>query len=614
MVEIEIDGKTCKADPDAMLIEAADAAGIYIPRYCYHKKLTIAANCRMCLVEMDKSKKPVPACATPVSDGMKVFTKSQLAKDAQRSVMEFLLINHPLDCPICDQGGQCELQDISMGWGAGDSQYQETKRSVTDEHFGSLVATEMTRCIHCTRCVRFSREIAGVHDIGATGRGEDTQIGTYVEKTMTSELSGNMIDLCPVGALTSRPFLYKARAWELQSHDAVAPHDCLGSNIHVHTRNGSVMRVVPRENELINENWLSDRDRFSYTALTHNNRLKTPLIKSGHGQWQSVTWEKALTYVAHNLQTVIESKGADQLGGLISPFSTLEECYLLQRLIRGLGSHHIDHRLRVHDVSRQAEAPLFPQLGMSISELQHHDTNLLIGSDIRYEQPLIAHRVRQVAHLGGVVMSVGLQLGHANFHLTETVIAEADGFVQAVAGILKALLRYKDNASGELTLLLRSVTPTDTDIAIAKQLHENEKVAILVGSDALHHPCAEQIKALVERLADYASANYGYLTDGPNSAGAWLAGAVPHRETAGQPIEDAGLDAQAMLKASLRAYFLFNVEPMDCFNAKLTQAALKQADFVVACSIFASDELRACGECIVTDCTLHGNIRYLCQY
>ncbi|MGI9301500.1 MAG: NADH-quinone oxidoreductase subunit NuoG, partial [Gammaproteobacteria bacterium] len=387
LVNLEINGKACQARRGAMIIEVADEAGIRIPRFCYHEKLSIAANCRMCMVEVEKAPKPLPACATPVGEGMKVYTQSPLAIGAQKSTMEFLLINHPLDCPICDQGGECELQDIAMGYGEDVSRYTEAKRVVKDKDIGPLVSTDMTRCIHCTRCVRFGEEIAGVRELGATGRGENMEIGTYIEKSMASEMSGNVIDLCPVGALNARPSRMAARAWELIQHASIAPHDSIGSNIYLHTLRGRVVRAVPRDNEEINETWISDRDRFSYTGLYSEDRLHAPQLKRD-GQWQTVDWETALKAVAAGLL----AQPAEEVGSLVAPNATLEEMYLLQKLLRGVRVGNIDHRLRQLDFSDQEHAPLFPWLGHPIADLENRDAVLLVGANVREEQPIAAHR------------------------------------------------------------------------------------------------------------------------------------------------------------------------------------------------------------------------------
>ncbi|MDP3686326.1 MAG: NADH-quinone oxidoreductase subunit NuoG, partial [Sulfurimicrobium sp.] len=367
--------------------------------FCYHKKLSIAANCRMCLVQVEKAPKPLPACATPVTDGMKVLTRSESAIRAQKGVMEFLLINHPLDCPICDQGGECQLQDLAVGFGGVASRYEEEKRVVANKELGPLISTDMTRCIHCTRCVRFGQEISGVMELGQAGRGEHSEIMPFVERTVDSELSGNMIDLCPVGALTSKPFRYTARAWELTRRASVSPHDSLGSNLAVHVKSNRVMRVVPRENESINECWLSDKDRYSYEALNSEQRLTQPMIKR-HGEWQECDWQTALEYVANGLKRIRDDHGADQIGALASPHSTLEELYLVQKLVRGLGSGNVDHRTRQSDFSADGATRGAPWLGQSIAAVQELDCILVVGSNLRKDHPLLAHRLRQAVKAG----------------------------------------------------------------------------------------------------------------------------------------------------------------------------------------------------------------------
>lgn len=395
-ITIEVDGKELSARKGQMIIEVTDANDIYIPRFCYHNKLSIAANCRMCLVEVEKAPKALPACATPVMEGMKIKTQSKAAVEAQKAIMEFLLINHPLDCPICDQGGECELQDLAMGYGQDVSRYQEKKRVVKDKNIGPLIQTDLTRCIHCTRCVRFGEEVAGLREMGATGRGENMTIGTYIEKSVDSEMSGNIIDLCPVGALTSKPFRYSARTWELIQRDTIAPHDCVGSNMHAHIKIDRLKRVVPANNEAINEVWLSDRDRFSYEGIYSDDRLTTPMIKK-NGEWQEVDWDVALTEVKNKLANILSSQTAESFGVIASPSSTLEELYLLQKICRALGSNNIDSRLRQSDLSDQDDAPVFPWLGMPIEYMETLNSALLIGSNIRKEQPILNHRLRKAA-------------------------------------------------------------------------------------------------------------------------------------------------------------------------------------------------------------------------
>jgi len=586
-IEIEIDGKKLQAKPNAMVIQVADEAGIYIPRFCYHKQLSIAANCRMCLVEVEKSPKPLPACATPVMAGMKVFTRSSKALAAQKAVMEFLLINHPLDCPICDQGGECELQDLSMGYGASQSYYTEGKRAVLDKYIGPLIETEMTRCIHCTRCVRFGAEIAGMRELGATGRGEHTEIGTYIEHAMKSEVSGNVIDICPVGALTSKPFRFTARPWELEQRPTISPHDCVGSNLNAHMRTGIVMRMVPRENMSINDMWISDRDRFSYEGLYHADRVTKPLIKQDN-VWKEVEWQVAIEFAAAGIQKVLLAEGSDHLGALISPSATLEECYLLQKLVRSLGSDNIDHRLRQVDFSDQKHLAMYPTLGMPISELEDCDAILLVGSNIQKEQPAASLKVRKAALKGANIMAVN-PLDYAfSFDVAEKQIVTPSEVALTLARIANALLQTTDvSIEADIKATLTTYPATKVDIAIAKKLQDAKKACVLIGNMAGNYPEAALIRALCQLITALSGAQLGFFTEGANAAGASIAGAVPHRGVAGASIEKAGLDAASMWKDPRKAYILFNIEPdLDCANPLAATNALQQADFVVSLSVF----------------------------
>ncbi len=590
MVNIEIDGKLVAAKDGAMVIEAADDAGIPIPRFCYHKKLSIAANCRMCLVEVEKAAKPLPACATPVTEGMKIYTKSPRALDAQKGVMEFLLINHPLDCPICDQGGECDLQEMALGYGASNSRFMENKRVVKDKDIGPLIATEMTRCIHCTRCVRFGEEIAGIKELGATGRGEHMEIGTYVEKALASEMSGNVIDLCPVGALTSKPFRYAARAWELARRDTVAPHDCIGSNLHVDVRGNQVMRFLPRENEEINETWISDRDRFSYEGLSSPDRLRVPMIKKD-GHWQETDWTTAFEFTVAGLKSVLTRHGAGQLGALISPIATTEEMYLTQKLVRSLGGSNVDHRLRQCDFSDQQRAPVHPWVGQAIADLEHVDAALLIGSNVRKEQPIAAHRLRMAALVGASVMFVNAADHEFNFPVKAKLISGVGGMERDLAGIAKALLKLTGGQSPEgLDALLAAVVVNDTYKVIAQQLHQANKATVLMGSQALAHPAMSTLRALAGVISQLSNAVFGYLPEAGNSVGGWLAGALPHRGAFGKSIATPGLNARAMLDSKLKAYLLHGIEPeFDCADPTAALTALNGADFVVSLSSYKSE-------------------------
>lgn len=570
-ITIEIDGDSYEADKGEMLIEVADRNSIRIPRFCYHKKLTVAANCRMCLVEVERAPKPLPACATPVMDGMKVMTHSALARRAQKSVMEFLLINHPLDCPICDQGGECELQDVAMGYGRDVSRFVERKRVVLDKDLGPLISTDMTRCIHCTRCVRFGEEIAGLPELGVTGRGENVQIGTFIEKNVDSELSGNVIDLCPVGALTNKPFRFKARTWEMQQHPAVSPHDGVGANMYVHVSRGRVMRAVPRENEAVNEVWLADRDRYSHTGLYSDDRLATPMIRED-GEWRECDWTEALEKTTSTLQGIVADHGADALGALASPASSVEELYLLQKLMRGVGCGNIDHRLRQSDFSDQDQFPAAPGLGMGVDELQAANAVLLVGSNARKEQPLVNHRLRKAVINGGAVMTLNPMDYGFNYPLAEQVTVGPAHY----ASRLQELAAASDAMAG-----------------IATRLKDAQSAVILLGPGVLNHPDAAHLRSLAAAAAAACGARLGFLVDGGNASGAWLAGAVPHRESGGEATSVTGIDARAMLEQPRKGYVLLGVEPeLDCSNSAQAMAAMDSAQSVIAITAYDSERLR----------------------
>ncbi len=583
-VNIEVNGIPLKARKGAMLIEVTDAAGIPIPRFCYHKKLSIAANCRMCLVEVERAPKPLPACATPVMEGMKVYTESPKAIAAQKGTMEFLLINHPLDCPICDQGGECELQDVALGYGGDVSRFAERKRVVKDKDIGPLVATDMTRCIHCTRCVRFGEEIAGLREMGATGRGENVEIGTYVSKAVASELSGNIIDLCPVGALTAKPSRYKGRSWEYVQHAGIAPHDSVGSNIFIHTLRGQVMRVVPRENEQVNETWLSDRDRFSYEGIYSDDRLSKPLLGGVESEW-----ENALEAAASGLKAVIARHGADAVGFLVSPTATVEELYLAQKLARGLGVNNIDHRLRQADFSDQDTAPAFPWLGQSLDALERMGAALLIGSNVRMEQPLVGHRLRKAALAGGQIMFINPRDFDFRFPVAAKVIADPVGMVTALAGVAQAVAELKGEILPAALAPLALFAPSDSARTMAAHLVNNAAATVLLGNLAVAHPAYAQLRALAVFIARCSGATLGYLPEAANSAGGWLAGALPHRLPGAKPAPRAGLDARAMLADPRKAYVLVGIEPeLDCWDGAAALNALQGAELVVALSPYAS--------------------------
>ncbi|GAP35580.1 NADH-quinone oxidoreductase subunit NuoG [Piscinibacter sakaiensis] len=578
MLEIELDGKKVEVLEGSTVMHAADKAGTYIPHFCYHKKLSIAANCRMCLVEVEKAPKPMPACATPVTQGMVVRTRSDKAVKAQRSVMEFLLINHPLDCPICDQGGECQLQDLAVGYGGSSSRYAEEKRVVFHKDVGPLISMEeMSRCIHCTRCVRFGQEMAGAMELGMVHRGEHSEITTVTGGTVDSELSGNMIDLCPVGALTSKPFRYSARTWELSRRKSVSPHDSTGANLIVQVKANRVMRVLPLENEAVNECWLADRDRFSYEALNSEDRLTTPMVKQD-GRWQATDWPTALEYVARSLRQIAERHGAAAVGALGSPHATCEELHLLAKLVRGLGSDNIDHRLRHRDFA-VAETGTAHWLGRSIASLGELDRVLVVGSNLRKDHPLFAMRLRQAARRGAQVHGLHAVQDDWAMPMASSLLVAPSGWVAALAGIAAAVATAQGVAAPV------EATADDAARAIAESLLGGEHKALLLGHLAAQHPQASAILALVEWIGTRTGATVGHLGEAANSVGAALVGAQPR---------DGGQDAGAMLAGGLKAALLFGIEPaLDVADPPTALAALRAADLVVAFTAFKSAAIDA---------------------
>lgn len=572
MVEIELDGKKVEVPPGSMVMHAAEKAGTYIPHFCYHKKLSIAANCRMCLVDVEKAPKPMPACATPVTMGMVVRTKSDKAVKAQKSVMEFLLINHPLDCPICDQGGECQLQDLAVGYGGGASRYEEEKRVVFHKDVGPLISMEeMSRCIHCTRCVRFGQEIAGVMELGMSHRGEHSEIETFVGQSVDSELSGNMIDLCPVGALTSKPFRYSARTWELSRRKSVSPHDSTGSNLIVQVKNGQVLRVVPLENEAVNECWIADRDRFSYEALNGADRLTQPMLKQG-GEWKAVDWQTALEYVANGLKQIKNDHGAQAIGLLASPHSTVEELALAGALVRGLGSQNIDSRLRAADFGNAAPAGQARWLGLPIAALSSLQRVFVIGSTLRKDHPLFAQRIRQAARKGAQVSALVDAAPAWAMPVANVLQADASGWSAALAGVAAAVAQAKGVVAPV------DAQASDAARAIAESLLSGENKAVLLGNAAAHHPQASSLLALAQWIAAQTGASFGYLTEAANTVGAQLVDALPG--TGGQT-------AAQMLAGGVKAAVLLNVEAGA--DTAAPGSALSQADMVVTLSPFKTN-------------------------
>jgi NADH-quinone oxidoreductase subunit G len=574
MVEIELDGQKVEVAEGCMVIQAAEMAGTYIPHFCYHKKLSIAANCRMCLVDVEKAPKPMPACATPVTNGMIVRTKSAKAIKAQNSVMEFLLINHPLDCPICDQGGECQLQDLAVGYGASASRYEEEKRVVFHKDVGPLISMEeMSRCIHCTRCVRFGQEVAGVMELGMIHRGEHSEITTVLGDTVDSELSGNMIDICPVGALTSKPFRYSARPWELSRRRSVSPHDSTGANLIVQVKNSQVMRVLPFENEAVNECWIADRDRFSYESLNSDERLTQPMLKQG-GEWRSVGWQTALEYVANGLRSIQAEHGPQSIGTLASPHSTLEELYLAGQLMRGMGSGNIDYRLRTSDFSNVNGAQI-RWLGTSIASLSQLDGVLVIGSNLRKDHPLFAQRIRQSVRKGGSVAALSSIQPDWAMAIETSIVAPADQWVAHLAGIAAVIADRKN-----LTAPVAGAATAHAE-SIASMLLRGERKAVLLGNGAAHHPNASALLALAGWIADSTGATVGYLTEAANTVGAQFAGALP---------DAGGLNAGEMMSGRLKAALLLGCEPLaDCANGSKAAAALASADMVITFNAFKAN-------------------------
>jgi NADH-quinone oxidoreductase subunit G len=571
MVEIELDGKKVSVVEGSMVMHAADAAGTYIPHFCYHKKLSIAANCRMCLVEVEKAPKPMPACATPVTQGMIVRTKSDKALKAQQGVMEFLLINHPLDCPICDQGGECQLQDLAVGYGGSASRYTEEKRVVFHKEVGPLISMEeMSRCIHCTRCVRFGQEVAGIMEFGMQHRGEHSEIATFLGHTVDSELSGNMIDLCPVGALTSKPFRYSARTWELSRRKSVSPHDSTGANLIVQVKANKVMRVVPLENEPVNECWIADRDRFSYEALNGESRLTAPMIKQG-GQWRTADWSTALEYVANGLKQVKTEFGTAGIGAIGSAHSTLEELHLLAKLVRGLGSDNIDYRTRHADFTVEQEGGV-RWLGTSIASLSTLQRAFVIGSFLRKDHPLFALRIRQAARHGGQVMSLNALHDDWAMPVAHTLTAAPGAWPQTLAEVAAAIAQAKGAAAP------LAATPSADAQAVADALLSGERKAVLLGNAAAQHPQASTLLALASWIGEQTGASVGYLTEAANTVGAQLVGALPLR---------GGLNAGQMLSQPMKALLLLNVEPSyDAADAVAASTALEGSGLVVALTPF----------------------------
>ena len=592
IVNIEVNGKPVEARKGQMIIEVTDEMGAYVPRFCYHEKLSVAANCRMCLIEVEKAPKPIPACATPVGEGMKIFTKSPKAIAAQKATMEFLLINHPLDCPICDQGGECELQDLAMGYGRDVSRYNDQKRVVKDKDIGPLVSTDMTRCIHCTRCVRFGEEITGKPQLGTTGRGETMEISTYVEQSVDHELSANIIDLCPVGALNNKPYRYSARAWEMVQRPTVSPHDCVGSNLYMHVLRGTVKRVVPRVNEAINETWLADRDRFSYEAIYSDDRLIRPRIKE-HGDWRDISWEDALSAAADALKKA----DAEKVGLVATPAVTIEEGHLLAQIADHLGTANIDHRVSRRDVSDQDDDPIYPSLGCRIADIETKDAIFVAGSNVRAEAPIIAHRIRKAA-LDGAEVSFANSAEYEYYFDIANYVSGA-GLVELLAGVTVAAAGRK-SLPGVVSAICEGVKASAEQKRIAASLNKADNALVLLGNIAGRHRSYTAVRALASCIADFTGATFGSLSEGPNSAGAHLAGVLPSRTQGGENRESPGLDVASMLSDTMDAIVLVNVEPdADIHATEDAVSKLSKQKFVVALTPFVSKSLLECADLLL---------------
>jgi len=592
IVNVEVDGKPVEGRRGQMIIEVTDDQDAYVPRFCYHQKLSIAANCRMCLVEVEKAPKPLPACATPINEGMKIFTKSAAAIAAQRATMEFLLINHPLDCPICDQGGECELQDLAMGYGRDISRYNDGKRVVKDKDIGPLISTDMTRCIHCTRCVRFGEEVTGKPQLGTTERGENVKISTYVEQSVDHELSANIIDLCPVGALNNKPYRYSARSWEMVARSTVSPHDCVGSNLSAHVLRGTIKRIVPRVNEAINETWISDRDRFSYEAVYSSDRLQKPRIKES-GEWSEIGWEDALSAAAR----VLSDADAGKVGLIASPAVTVEEGHLLAQLADHLDSANIDHRLNRRDVSDQDNDPMYPSLGCRIEDLDNQQAVLVAGSNLRAEAPIFAHRLRKAAVNGAQVSFVNSAEYEYYFDVADYL--SGDGLVKMLAAVMVAAADGKALPE-HLIDVCSGIAANDVHRRIAESLRANERSLVLLGHIASRHAAYTAVRALAAGIAELTGASFGTITEGPNTTGAHLAGLLPHRAQGGENRDVAGLDVATTLKTPMDAVVLVNVEPDADIHASADAVAeLSRQNFVVALTPFVTDALLECADILL---------------
>jgi len=580
-MKVFINNKEYKAVQNETIIELTDRLGIHVPRFCYHKHLSVVASCRMCLVDIKGIDHAQPACSTVLTENMKIFTTSKKTKSAQKSTMEFLLINHPLDCPICDQGGECELQDISLEYGKDHSQYMQFKRVVVDKDISPLISTDMTRCIHCSRCVRFGEEVSANKELGLLDRGEHMVIDAFIESGVSSELSGNMIDLCPVGALNNKPYRYKARTWDLSQYEAISPHDCIGSNIYYHTYNNKIIRAVPMENSNINQTWISDRDRFGYEGIYSNDRVLRPMIRE-NGKLVECEIQTIVESINKNIHSSIKNKGTKEIGCLITPQSTSEELYLFQKLFKGLDINNIDHRTNECDFGYQDNFPIMPSLGCDLKDIDNYDNIILVGVNIKSEFPILSIRLNAATKIKTKIFSLNFDSLNENFPLHKKIVLSPDELIK--------FLNIKNNKS-------------------KLNIDKRDKTLIILGPSISQFNNQSEILFSIKKYSDLVNAKFGFLTDHCNSTSAWLLGALPHRNVVGKKNKTPGLDAYNMIEKRLSSYIFFNLEPENdfwnnisaieslkssksniFFSSFITPAIEKYADILVPITTFAETD------------------------
>ena len=581
-ITITIDDQEYQVNSGQMLIEVTDHLGIHIPRFCYHEKLSIAANCRMCLVEVENSKNALPACATEVSEGMVIKTMSKDTELAQQATMEFLLINHPLDCPICDQGGECELQDLAYNHGMNESRFEIKKRTLPDDNLGPLISTDMTRCILCTRCVRFGSEIAGLSELGTIGRGESSTISTFIEKTVDHELSGNMIDICPVGALNNKPYRYTDRTWELNQIESISPHDCVGTNMFLHVKGNKIKRIVPKDNSNINEVWISDRDRFAFDGIYSEDRLTSPMLRK-NGTLHVATWEEAIGAFAKELTSLQKRKKANEVAALISSSTALNEQYLYAQLFRSFGCTNLDHRIRQVDFSGDALDPIFPNFDIKPNQIENMNSILIIGSDLRKETPLIAHWVKKAANQGASVNFINQTYDDYYFPIENFILSDQEALAENLGLVLKA---SHNDAINELPdhivdILNSLPTPTPSHYQIAKSLTNSKQSFLLSGLRCHSHSNYALVRSYLNILSYVTNSSLGELTYGANTVGAYLTGCIPHRKAFGESNE-LGLNALEICTKNHELITLYGIEPEDClYQEELHQSIIESKTTVL---------------------------------